>query len=652
MEPCYFPNLFSPNPKLCLRQAINALSTAMLDPTPTERNVIMNESEIKSMSKSRKKLAYCLQPTCLAGRQAAYLPVLLMTIIFFLNHTAEINPTIRYVSKTGSSTPPYTTWETAADSIQKCINYSIDGDTIIVANGVYKESLVVNKYLWLWGSSMDSTVINGTGLANYTIDFQSDGYIQLFTIIGKGEGTILTTCILSNNTNAIISDCKILNALDGVTLVFSSSIVDRCIIINTDEGYVTSNVSSNYNPVIKNSIILMNNSSRRGILVDGGKNLASNNIVLGNLNSNKGIQSELFWVASTNIIKNNSVSGFNQNIDGYAADTAIVHNNISSSANQRGITINSKTDMRNNISAYNQTGVVGPTITNSDYNLYWQNNTHTTGGFAPNDIVADPMFVNDTIPVYGGTYDYRLQMFSPAIDAGDPNILDVDGTRSDIGAYGGPGGESYSYIDLPPRPPVNVSALVDSNIITLKWNRNTEADTSHYNVYRDTVANFIIDPTKLISSQTDTIFIQTLPQNVETLFYKITAVDNQENESLPSEELRIVFTTINDYPLTINDYMLYQNYPNPFNPSTKIGYKLKERGYVKLMVYDIKGELISVLVNEVKEAGYYEVNFEVKSQESKVKNELASGIYLYRIEVIGEGNIPRYSDMKKMILIK
>jgi hypothetical protein len=72
------------------------------------------------------------------------------------------------------------------------------------------------------------------------------------------------------------------------------------------------------------------------------------------------------------------------------------------------------------------------------------------------------------------------------------------------------------------------------------------------------------------------------------------------------------------------------------------------------MVYDIKGELISVLVNQVQEAGYYEIEFSSSSiqiQGSSI-NDLASGIYLYRIEVIGEGSIPRFSDMKKMILIK
>jgi hypothetical protein len=98
-------------------------------------------------------------------------------------------------------------------------------------------------------------------------------------------------------------------------------------------------------------------------------------------------------------------------------------------------------------------------------------------------------------------------------------------------------------------------------------------------------------------------------------------------------------------------YQLYQNYPNPFNPTTKIGYKLKERSYVKLMVYDIKGELVQVLINKEQNAGYYDVEFTGKY--------LSSGIYLYRIEVIGKGNlldgkagIPRFSDMRKMILVK
>jgi hypothetical protein len=261
------------------------------------------------------------------------------------------------------------------------------------------------------------------------------------------------------------------------------------------------------------------------------------------------------------------------------------------------------------------------------------------------------MIVNDDTT--RGDLDFHLQMYSPLIDGGDPTILDKDGSRSDIGLYGGPYGESYVYVDLPPRPPVNLTANVDS-LIKLNWNKNTEADFSFYNVYRDTTFDFTLDSTKLIASVTDTLYYQSFPSNIETLYYKLTAVDNQGNESNPSEQVAVVLVSVKNEWLPVNNYILYQNYPNPFNPSTKIGYKLKERGYVKLYVYDIKGELISVLVNEVQEAGYYEVSFcfSVGQSASGGIPILSSGVYIYQILVSGDNKIPVFSDIKKMLLVK
>jgi hypothetical protein len=84
---------------------------------------------------------------------------------------------------------------------------------------------------------------------------------------------------------------------------------------------------------------------------------------------------------------------------------------------------------------------------------------------------------------------------------------------------------------------------------------------------------------------------------------------------------------------------------------------LKERGYVKLYVYDIKGELVAVLVNEVQEAGYYEVGFNAEAGSGSasggaVGKSLASGVYIYQIFVKGENNIPVFSDIKKMVFVK
>ena len=83
---------------------------------------------------------------------------------------------------------------------------------------------------------------------------------------------------------------------------------------------------------------------------------------------------------------------------------------------------------------------------------------------------------------------------------------------------------------------------------------------------------------------------------------------------------------------------LDQNYPNPFNPATTINYQLPEKNYVSLKVYDILGNLVTTLVDQEMDAGYYNVNWNA--------SQLASGIYIYRI-ISGS-----FVSTKKMILMK
>lgn len=359
------------------------------------------------------------------------------------------------------------------------------------------------------------------------------------------------------------------------------------------------------------------------------------------------------------IIQNNLISKFGDNIYvDIAYNTSYILNNVLTHSQYYNALIQPYVaEIYNSIIKNSgDYGVWGSSSLKFDYNLFWQNknNFRYAPQYGHNNLInIDPMLVNDTIVRYNGTWDYHLQAHSPAIDKGAPTILDPDGSRSDIGMYGGPFGEIYTYQDLAPRPPRNLTAVVDSSRVRLKWNKNTEADTSHYKIYRSITPNFIIDSTKLIGTTSDTNFVDILTQSYQRLYYKITCVDKQGNQSRPSEELTVYPTTIDEYPQVVSDYYLYQNYPNPFNPRTTIGYKLKERGYVKLMVYDIKGEKLAVLVNEEKDAGYYEVEFDIgNSFPTTTLPGIASGIYLYRIEVIGSGNIPVYTEMKKMVLVK
>jgi hypothetical protein len=88
-------------------------------------------------------------------------------------------------------------------------------------------------------------------------------------------------------------------------------------------------------------------------------------------------------------------------------------------------------------------------------------------------------------------------------------------------------------------------------------------------------------------------------------------------------------------PLT---YALAQNYPNPFNPKTVITYQIPEQTFVTLKVYNLIGQEVATLVNEKKEAGSYDIEFDGSN--------LASGMYFYKIT---SGD---FTDVKKMILVK
>jgi hypothetical protein len=445
------------------------------------------------------------------------------------------------------------------------------------------------------------------------------------------------------------------NIRGGVDVFTSNSIVRKNeIYILTDqagEGISIMAITDNYSPLIDSNNIL---TIGDGIV----KSLGSRPRIINNsisLRGGKGIWlsvSDSAYIFNNRIFVKSGGRAIDQNVVPYLQ----LFNNYCTGNIGDAISILPVNSVKNNVVTNANRGVVfmGSGNFNFHYNDIWNNNINYTG-YTPDstNISVDPMIVNDDSTQ--GALDFHLQKYSPLIDAGDPNILDKDGTRSDIGLYGGPYGESYVYQDLPPKPPANLTATVENGFIALNWKRNTEADTSHYNVYRDTVSNFTIDTTKLISSQTDTFYIQTVPQQADSLYYKITAIDNQGNESKASVEAGIIITSVKgEWKTLIKDYALTQNYPNPFNPSTKIGYKLKERSYVKLYIYDIKGELVSVLVNQTQEAGYYEAEFStssIQNRESSIE-QLASGIYVYQILVRNENNIPVFTDMGKMILLK
>jgi photosystem II stability/assembly factor-like uncharacterized protein len=77
-----------------------------------------------------------------------------------------------------------------------------------------------------------------------------------------------------------------------------------------------------------------------------------------------------------------------------------------------------------------------------------------------------------------------------------------------------------------------------------------------------------------------------------------------------------------------DEFVLYQNYPNPFNPSTSIRFQIANFGFVSLTVYDVLGNEVATLVNEEKQPGVYEVEFNLPAG----KQGTSSGVYFYQLK--------------------
>ncbi len=96
-------------------------------------------------------------------------------------------------------------------------------------------------------------------------------------------------------------------------------------------------------------------------------------------------------------------------------------------------------------------------------------------------------------------------------------------------------------------------------------------------------------------------------------------------------------------------YELNQNFPNPFNPSTNIRFALPRESAVKLVVYNILGQEVITLVDDLRPAGYYGIDWSGQNNEGRT---VSSGVYFYRISVKDvAGQIP-FSSLKKMILLR
>lgn len=199
-------------------------------------------------------------------------------------------------------------------------------------------------------------------------------------------------------------------------------------------------------------------------------------------------------------------------------------------------------------------------------------------------------------------------------------------------------GDKVWLTELQPVPVelTSFTAQASSEGVTLKWTTATELNNHGFEIEKSangtefyTIA--FVPGAGTTTEATEYSYTDDVDyKGGETFFYRLKQVDLDGRVNY-SSIVEVVF----DVP---KDFVLHQNYPNPFNPSTTIKYAVPRTSLVTIKVYDLTGQEVSSLVNEMKEAGTYEIKFDAQS--------LASGVYVYRMTA------DNFSSARKLNILK
>jgi hypothetical protein len=120
--------------------------------------------------------------------------------------------------------------------------------------------------------------------------------------------------------------------------------------------------------------------------------------------------------------------------------------------------------------------------------------------------------------------------------------------------------------------------------------------------------------------------IASVVAKIEESLGTVTSIDDVSFETLPSTS------------------SLGQNYPNPFNPSTLIPFTVSESSTISISVYNILGEKVADLINQVYPAGSNSVSWNGAFLDGETAS---TGVYIYRMLVNGQ-----IAEVRKMTLLR
>ncbi|MBN1790234.1 MAG: T9SS type A sorting domain-containing protein [Bacteroidales bacterium] len=296
------------------------------------------------------------------------------------------------------------------NTIQEGIDAAVTGDTVLVHPGTYFENISIESKGIVLGSLFLISEFESY-ISNTIIDGNAIDKVVFFRYSGP---SVIKGFTIQHGRVASYGG-------GGIHSLESTLTIDHCVIVNNTHDLEESFYSG-------------------GIACMGGTNTIINCLISGNL-STHGVGAIVARFGEVNI-KNCLITN-NTGIEAINVSNesgSIVNSTITSNMGQF-IAVSSNMAVQNCIVWDNNNG--------SFYLDYITNITYTNAHFllaGDGNISANPFFQN---PDMG---DYNLRLGSPCIDMGnpDPGFNDVDGSRNDMGCFGGPQGISYTYLDGPP----------------------------------------------------------------------------------------------------------------------------------------------------------------------------------------------------------
>jgi len=312
------------------------------------------------------------------------------------------------------------------------------------------------------------------------------------------------------------------------------------------------------------------------------------------------------------------------------------------------------------------------------YNAFYNNTLdYNNSSQGIDDVFENPLLTNPE------KEQFQLQIGSPCKNAGNPDsrFYDLDGSRNDIGIYGG----LHPYYSIQDNRTIIVGDTVNASVndtikmvfhgnslediakigLNISFNENSlrllkfnttkitngmalsviEKANSYFQIDLDGVAGIKEESGELF--EIEFLVTSNKSSNIEVAINNV-KVENSFSQQIESIEInngliQINSTSLEDdiyYPV---NYILEQNYPNPFNNETNIQFYLPKSEQVEVNIYDLLGKLVSRIEQGIFNQGYHTIKWDGKNINGE---SITSGVYFYQFKT------KNYVKTKKLLYLK